>query len=1311
MKRVLQKVFVLLFAILAGSGNTNGQTVTIGALSGSSSYLYGPYYRSSATSTFNWSKYAYLYTNLELGIPAGSMITQIEWYKVGGNLTGNNTFNILLDNTSATSLTSGTTWNALTATATPVYSSTTQSFSAAANSWEALPLTGTFVYNGGNLLVLTDHIKSGTASAANNYIYNAAANMAIGTASGTALTGTSALTTASYGNNRPTIRITYVPGTPCAGPPNIPIATASVTDACVNQNFTLNATNPTLASGVIYQWQSSPIGLANFTDISGGNALSYIVSGQASPTDYRIKVTCSNTNDIVYSNIVAVGQNPMYNCYCTPISNCVNEGIENVSFSTINNSSLFCVNPNGYTDYGSLGSLATVVQSQVVNMSVTAHINSSPASAGVWIDYDQSGTFDASEYTSLGSVSVTIPSGGTTNIFTGNVTIAANALTGITRMRVRSANQGGITNTSSCLTTGGFGEFEDYLITINTGTICTGTPSAGSITGPSSVCPNVAFTLNATGFTTGFTGFNYLWEVWNSATSTWDPAPGTNNGPTYTATGGISVATDYRFVITCTNGNNSSTSASYPIALNSFNVCYCNPSGNTTYGVNNFSTTGGSVNISNLGSGTSPGGYGNYTAQALVAAPTDVIGFTASYVGSGNTYGFAIFIDYNQNGLFSDAGELVFNTTAYATSASGSFTIPAAVTPGSTRIRIVANYLSSNPSTQYCATGISGEFEDYTLTIGAPPTCLAPSVTATTGITTSSADINWNPSLSNPSLGYDYYYSSTNTPPTLGTTPTGSVSNTTTTVNLPGLNGSTTYYFWVRANCGGNDYSSWAGGSFMTLLTNDLPSGAVLIAPNAGCVTYSNVGGSFTTGEPPVSCRGTSITTGALVWFKFDAPLSGFVKVSTDGAGTALDTKVGVFSTSNPTNPADLTAYSILGCDDDNGITYGTASTVFVSGLTPGVTYYVAVDHYNGTATGSFCVRVDDVTTAMISPAGACLQSTETPFSREDYTGWATIIDAQGRLIANAKRLVPTGSSTVYQYTGRLNVNTGGVRQAGTDYYLDRNFSFAYGQAAPATTFDVRLYFLDAELAALQAVDPNATLANLNVTHQTGTTCAANYTVAGGTNTVLMQTANGSANSVSWIQVNTPGFSNFYIMSGIFPLRIDLTSINATNIGSSNRVDWTTASELAGDRFELERSTDGEHFINIANLNAKGSAATYSYIDERALTGINYYRIKLVDAAGSFAYSNVVNATVKSGISFNVEVYPNPVSDKVHVRSNGAKAANASVQLLDVTGRAVKTVSMTGSTIEIDMAQLPSGIYMIKYIDDAHSQSQKVTKQ
>lgn len=68
---------------------------------------------------------------------------------------------------------------------------------------------------------------------------------------------------------------------------------------------------------------------------------------------------------------------------------------------------------------------------------------------------------------------------------------------------------------------------------------------------------------------------------------------------------------------------------------------------------------------------------------------------------------------------------------------------------------------------------------------------------------TNGGTFNWTAPASAPSSGYDYYYSTTATPqPTATTTPTGSVAAGVTTLTLTGLNTGTTYYLWVRSNCG-----------------------------------------------------------------------------------------------------------------------------------------------------------------------------------------------------------------------------------------------------------------------------------------------------------------------------------------------------------------------------------------------------------------------------------------------------------------------------------------------------------------------------
>ena len=163
------------------------QFVQIGTSTALSSYLSGPIYRSTATSTFNFSKYAYIYTASELSaIPAGSMITMIEWHKAAGTMTAPNNFEILLANNTATTLTTGTTWGAVTAGATSVYNNTNQAFSAAAPGWESYTLTTPFIYTGGSLQIMTDHIKYGVASGVIYYYRESDTGLAIGWAAGAA---------------------------------------------------------------------------------------------------------------------------------------------------------------------------------------------------------------------------------------------------------------------------------------------------------------------------------------------------------------------------------------------------------------------------------------------------------------------------------------------------------------------------------------------------------------------------------------------------------------------------------------------------------------------------------------------------------------------------------------------------------------------------------------------------------------------------------------------------------------------------------------------------------------------------------------------------------------------------------------------------------------------------------------------------------------------------------------------------------------------------------------------------------------------
>jgi hypothetical protein len=111
------------------------------------------------------------------------------------------------------------------------------------------------------------------------------------------------------------------------------------------------------------------------------------------------------------------------------------------------------------------------------------------------------------------------------------------------------------------------------------------------------------------------------------------------------------------------------------------------------------------------------GGYGNFTALStnLVRGTSTTITITPGWTSAVYSEAYRVWIDYNRDGDFLDAGEQVFNRNrTTATPISGSFTIPTTALLGSTRMRVSMKY---NASPTSCETFSFGEVEDYTVNI------------------------------------------------------------------------------------------------------------------------------------------------------------------------------------------------------------------------------------------------------------------------------------------------------------------------------------------------------------------------------------------------------------------------------------------------------------------------------------------------------------------------------------------------------------------------------------------------------------------
>ncbi len=148
------------------------------------------------------------------------------------------------------------------------------------------------------------------------------------------------------------------------------------------------------------------------------------------------------------------------------------------------------------------------------------------------------------------------------------------------------------------------------------------------------------------------------------------------------------------------------------------------------------------------------------------------------------------------------------------------------------------------------------------------PTCVEPSLLTVSAIGQTTATIGWTAPTSAPANGYQVYYSTSNTAPTSSTVlnATNSVSSTTTSALVSGLSPNTTYYFWVRSNCGPatTNVSTWTfGQSFNTLCSSttlpysmNFDSATTPGLPN--CITSQNAGAgnNWVTAAAPTSPAG-----------------------------------------------------------------------------------------------------------------------------------------------------------------------------------------------------------------------------------------------------------------------------------------------------------------------------------------------------------------------------------------------------------------------------------------------------------------------
>ncbi|CAN5662767.1 hypothetical protein BH11BAC3_BH11BAC3_20880 [soil metagenome] len=185
------------------------------------------------------------------------------------------------------------------------------------------------------------------------------------------------------------------------------------------------------------------------------------------------------------------------------------------------------------------------------------------------------------------------------------------------------------------------------------------------------------------------------------------------------------------------------------------------------------------------------------------------------------------------------------------------------------------------------------------------------------------------------------------------------------------------------------------------------------------------------------------------------------------------------------------------------------------------------------------------------------------------------------------------------------------------------------------------------------------------------------------------------------------------------PLPVTITNVAAYQKNTNIAVDWKVANEMNMLKYDVEKSIDGT-FSSVATINVTGTynaSNSYNWLDENAVQGNNFYRIKSYDNNGEVKYSSIVKVTIgqKEG-SFSI--YPNPITGNViNLQINNQPAGSYHVRLTNNIGQVlyVSSFNNNGGSNSQSLntgSKLPVGIYQLEIIgQDNNHNTQKVIVQ
>lgn len=646
------------------------------------------------------------------------------------------------------------------------------------------------------------------------------------------------------------LTFTWLPPSPCAPGSLNGGTTQGPASICAGGGFTLSVSGASSGTGLVYEWQTSTDGVT-WAPAGGTNANTTYATSITAPTYFRRRMNCSGTDAFSTSLQVTVSTTSApitedFSTYATTFPpTCWS--ISNTTFTSGQAPSAFGFGTGSLRfDFYNSGSGTTMDLTSPILVALPANyrLKFDHAYATFSNEVDQLqirySTDGGTTYTLL-----TTYAGGTAgplNTFGGSgATTAAFAPTAAQWARKSIALPTG-TNRVQLRGISAFGN-NLFLDNITIEPIPTCLPPTGLTTaGTAPTSANLSWTASTSNPANG-----YQWEVRTTGAPGSGPvglaASGTTAAGVTTATAtGLTANTNYAYYVRsdCGAGNLSEWTLPggiFATPCNAFTLPFqetfttatfpptCWTRSNATFQTRNAASAFG------IGTGSAKFDFYNSssgTTLDLVTPPFTAVVGTYFLVFDHAYATFAGENDQLQVRYSTDGGVTYTTLTTYNGGTGGPLN-----TGGST-------FASFTPTPAQWATktltlpagtnrimfrGISAFGNNLYLDNITVTSCVAPTGLGLTSVAPTAVTIAWTASTSNPSNGYQYEIRTSGAPGSgaTGLVTAGTTAAGVTTANITGLIPFTAYNLYVRSDCGGSDFSTWAGPFAFTTPCNPIP--------------------------------------------------------------------------------------------------------------------------------------------------------------------------------------------------------------------------------------------------------------------------------------------------------------------------------------------------------------------------------------------------------------------------------------------------------------------------------------------------------